>query len=341
MFIYHVAERSRWEAARVTGRYVAESLEQEGFIHCADRYQIEGVLERFFLGRTELCLLCVDPGRLRAEVRREKASDAQGAFPHVYGPIDAEAVVAVVDLPPIEEPPQALSGQSIPLGEVTIAERFRGPPESGNGGYSCGALAEYLTGPVEVTLKKPPRLDRSMLVYGDGEVRLQEGIDRVAEARAAPLELPVPPKVPFEWAIECSKYFAGFDQHPIPGCFVCGPERAVGDGLRIFPGHVNPNDPLAAPFVPGADLADDAGWVRPVFLWAALDCPGYFAGSPGEVALLGRMTAEVIPGIRAGDKCVLLAWSLGREGRKIHAGTAIYGQDGTLYGRSRQVWIAI
>jgi hypothetical protein len=193
-----------------------------------------------------------------------------------------------------------------------------------------------------VTLRKPPPLDKPLLVYQVADqMQLRDASMLIAEARPAVLDLPVPKSVPFADAVECSKAFPGFQQHLIPGCFVCGTDRGVGDGLRVWPGSGRAGEPLVAPFVPDESLADEAGWVRPEFLWAALDCPGYFAAAPGAVAPLGRMTADVSPGIRAGDRCVVLSWSLGRAGRKIFAGTALYGQDGALYGRSSQVWIEL
>src|SRR6185436_5361323 len=106
------------------------------------------------------------------------------------------------------------------------------------------------------------------------------------------------------------------------------------DGLRIFAGGDADDGIVAAPWVPDASLADADGRVRPEFLWAALDCPGYFAiATPGETAVLGRMSA--------GETCVLVAWALGRSARKLHAGTALFGAGGQLRGRSAQTWIVL
>src|SRR6185436_10448445 len=114
------------------------------------------------------------------------------------------------------------------------------------------------------------------------------------------------------------------------------------DGLRIFAGGTAADGIVAAPWTPDESLAGQDGRVRPEFLWAALDCPGYFAiATPGETAVLGRMTAEVEPAVSAGEPCVVVAWGMGRSGRKLHAGTAIFGADGECRGRSAQTWILI
>jgi hypothetical protein len=143
-----------------------------------------------------------------------------------------------------------------------------------------------------------------------------------------------------------SRSYRGFAEHPFPTCFVCGPSRAAGDGLRIFPGRsaTAPRDEprLAATWVPDRSLADAAGRVLPEFLWAALDCPGYFSiARDGETALLGRMTAEVDATIAAGERCVVVAWPITRDGRKLHAGTALFDASGTPRGRAFQTWIAV
>ena len=90
-------------------------------------------------------------------------------------------------------------------------------------------------------------------------------------------------------------------------------------------------------------LADEAGIIGPEFVWAALDCVGYFAtGAPDyPMSLLGRMTAEVRGTPRIDEQCVVVGWSEGREGRKLHAGTAVFGSDRRLLGRARQTWIRV
>jgi hypothetical protein len=236
---------------------------------------------------------------------------------------------------------------------MRIAARFCGPPNSANGGYCSGVLAGHWlraagrSQPVEVTLRKPPPLERDLQVELDGErTLLKDGAELVAEARAAALDV-TPPEAPsFEQAIRMSRHYVGHARHHFPTCFVCGPARQAGDGLRIFPGAEQPGELVAAPWLPHVSLAAASGAVPNELLWAALDCIGYFAAaSPSyPIALLGRMTAEVSSSVRAGERCVVVGWALGRESaktRKLDAGTAVFGESGKLLGCARQTWIVV
>jgi hypothetical protein len=227
---------------------------------------------------------------------------------------------------------------------LRIAARFCGPPDSGNGGYCAGVLAAHLPGPVEVTLRKPPPLERELNVEMSGaHALLKDGAELLAEARSSALDLDVPAAPSFERASELSRHYVGHARHHFPTCFVCGPARAVHDGLRIFPGSEHAGEPVAAPWSPDASLLSVCGVLHPALVWAALDCAGYFAsGAPDyPVALLGRMTAQVIDTPRVDEPCVVVGWPLGREGRKLHAGTALFDEAGKLYARARQVWILV
>lgn len=233
---------------------------------------------------------------------------------------------------------------------LRIAARFCGPPESGNGGYCAGAFARLFlaasggNGPVEVTLRKPPPLERELQLHLAGsQARLLNGDELVAEARGASLELDPPSAPSFERAGQLSKQYVGHVRHHFPSCFVCGPARSEGDGLRIFPGSQHPGEPVAAPWIPAANLADADGQLPTEVLWAALDCTGYFAAGASDypMALLGRMTAQIEAPVAALERCVVSGFALGREGRKLFAGTALYGEDGTRRALSAQTWILV
>ncbi|HEX7839287.1 MAG TPA: DUF952 domain-containing protein [Kofleriaceae bacterium] len=104
--ILHITTRAAWEAARAAGSYRDPSLEREGFIHCSTPAQAVGTADRYFRGRDDLVLLCIDESRL-TDVRHEPPAVIGGApdpragewFPHVYGPIALDAVVRVVPFP--------------------------------------------------------------------------------------------------------------------------------------------------------------------------------------------------------------------------------------------------
>jgi hypothetical protein len=212
---------------------------------------------------------------------------------------------------------------------VRIDPRFNGPPGSGNGGYTCGLVAELLGGgPAEVTLRLPPPLGRELL--WDGE-RLLDGDEAVAEGRSAGVEVEAPPPADFDDAAEASTRYPGFESHAFPTCYVCGPDRE--DGLRIFAAAVAGRDVVAAPWVPRE--------VSRPLVWAALDCPGAIAvgWDARGVAVLGRMAAEVLEVPRVGERCVVVARPVGEEGRKLFAATALYGEGDRLLGRAAQTWI--
>jgi hypothetical protein len=221
------------------------------------------------------------------------------------------------------------------LGAVTIDRRYRGPWESGNGGYVAGLLAGFAgDGAVEVTLRLPPPLARPLeITREDDRTLLLDGAQVVAEAKPATLADEPAPAVSFESATTASTRYAGFDEHPFPECFVCGPERRAGDGLRIFPGPVAGSAGLvAAPW-----LASD---VDAAVIWAAIDCPGAFAlGMSGRETLLGRMTARIVRLPDPGERCVAVGQALGEDGRKLFARTALYGEHGDRLALAQQTWI--
>lgn len=227
---------------------------------------------------------------------------------------------------------------------IIIQRRFQGPPNSGNGGYVCGCLAARLQGPATVRLKHPPRLETGLQIrpHASGWTLL-DGEQVVAEARPADLSLDAPAPPTYEEALWASQQYRGHQSHPFPGCFVCGPDRAAEDGLRLFPGPVPRRPIVAAPWTPAASLADAAGAVRPEFLWAALDCPGAFSfewPSDGAV-LLGEMTARVDRRVQTGVKHVVIGWELARQGRKHHTGTALFDAAGNCLARAKATWLEV
>ena len=224
----------------------------------------------------------------------------------------------------------------------SIARRFRGPPRSGNGGYVAGALAKQLGGTAAVRIKAPPPLETELtLEIDEDHVRLLHQSIVVAEARTAQLTLQPPVAPTFARAEEAARSFSGFDKHPLPECFVCGPQREAGDALRIFPGARG--ELFIAPWVPHASLADASGNVAPEFLWAALDCPGGFAviKPAGKLIVLGELCARIDGRVSPGERCVVAGWEIGREGRKRHAGTAVYSADGEPVAVARATWIEL
>ena len=226
--------------------------------------------------------------------------------------------------------------------DVVIERRFRGPPQSGNGGYSCGVVAEGVSGVATVTLRLPPPLDRPLTLTGDGEQsRLTDGENIVGEATQSTLDLEVPEPPGLEVAVEASRRYAGFESHPFPGCFVCGPERAPGDGLRIFPGRVGTTEIVAAPWTPDESLRGADGLVDRRYVWAALDCPSYFGLPSAPMALLGRLTASIEGLPEVGEPLVAIGWPIEVDGRKSFAGSALANREGEVLARAAATWIEV
>jgi hypothetical protein len=216
--------------------------------------------------------------------------------------------------------------------ELVIERKFRGPSESANGGYTCGVLASFVHGPAEVTLRQPPPLEKPLEVEVERRVELRDGETLVAHAEPAEVDLDLRQPVAFDEAARAALP-EGDKESVFPECFVCGWKR--DDGLRIYAGPVDGTDMVAATWTPNDEQ------VAPEFVWAALDCPGAYAVQAGwrGTPVLGRLAARVAHLPHAGERCVVMAWPLGEEGRKLFAGTALYGQDGRVLGAARATWI--
>jgi hypothetical protein len=217
---------------------------------------------------------------------------------------------------------------------VRIPARFNGPPDSGNGGYTCGLVAGLLGGAAEVTLRLPPPLDRELeVVHDDTRVEVRDGGRLVAEAEPVELAIDVPAPVSQAEAERASRNYAGFTHHAYDTCFVCGPNRT--DGLRVYAGPVEGRDGVvASPWTPPDD-------VTPELVWAALDCPSGWAVDDfqREGVLLGRMATEIDRLPPPGEPHVVIGWRVGEDGRKRFAGSALLTAEGEVLARSRSTWI--
>ncbi|MBC7572647.1 MAG: DUF952 domain-containing protein [Spirosoma sp.] len=92
--IYHIVTTTDWTAQRDSLTYAAASLANEGFIHLSTKEQVAGVLKRYYQNVPDLLLLHVDPNKLTADLRYEAATNNE-LFPHLYGPLNKDAVVNI------------------------------------------------------------------------------------------------------------------------------------------------------------------------------------------------------------------------------------------------------
>ncbi len=244
---------------------------------------------------------------------------------------------------------------------LVVPRRYCGPPVSGNGGWSSGALAALVAGApidhatpwpvIEVSLHAPPPLDTELdVAMVDGATVASRGGTRILSARVDGTTLTRVDHVDPDEVAAATAAFPGWETHAFATCFTCGTERAEGDGLRIFPGPT-PSDAevFASPWTPHPSTAED--WHAYVdgdqlasvaVTWAALDCPGGWAGGFGtRPMVLARMTARVDALPVVGAPHVVMARHLGTAGRKTRSATSLYDADGRLVATSEQLWVAV
>ena len=101
--IFHIAEADAWTDAQDNGEYrhstLGTTLDEEGFIHCSRREQVEAVANAAYWGRHDLLLLVIDPTKVGAEIRDENLDGGSDRYPHIYGPLSLDAVVEVRPFP--------------------------------------------------------------------------------------------------------------------------------------------------------------------------------------------------------------------------------------------------
>jgi uncharacterized protein (DUF952 family) len=114
--ILHIANSANWHSAQIAESYEADSLSTQGFIHCSRPDQVLGVANsnNRFDGQDDLVLLCIDPELVAAEIRHENLDGAGDLFPHIYGPLNLDAVTDVLDFTRGDD------------GEFTLPEQLRG-----------------------------------------------------------------------------------------------------------------------------------------------------------------------------------------------------------------------
>lgn len=236
---------------------------------------------------------------------------------------------------------------------VVVAEQFRGPPNSGNGGYVSGVAASFVDGIAEVTIRAPVPLDSELEVQdmGRGEFRIFHDGKPVLIAKPGHLNVEVPEPVSYAEAFEARKtsraikkqsFFGGAERLGIhPTCFCCGNELSEDVGLRLAPGKIEGRELVAAPWIPHENMCDAEGNVREEVIWAALDCPGAFAfleTGQDHVGMLGRLVGEVTGQAHVGEECVVTGWPVLKDGRRMYAGTAVYNSKGERIALALATW---
>lgn len=241
---------------------------------------------------------------------------------------------------------------------ITVPEARRGPPGSGNGGWVAGEMAALLRPvvgdrtPVEVTLRAPVPLDTEMQVrVSDGSLSIHHGDVLVAVAVPADLNLEVPEPPAFDEAVAAAgasmsrqpathPMLPGVRTGPHPICFCCGAELGPDEGCHVEVSPFAERGMVAGAWRCPPVFAVDGLLPEPI-IFTALDCPGQFAWlaeRPEGYGLLGRITGQVLAPVAADDDLIVTGWTLGSDGRKLFAGTALHRRDGELVARARSTW---
>lgn len=250
------------------------------------------------------------------------------------------------------------------MSELLVPRRFCGPPSSGNGGWTAGALAGLVEHDcpdnradawpaIRVALRRPPPLDTPMPVtVVDGSTEASLGGEVVARATLGDTDPVVVEPVPADEARAAMATYPGLVSHPFPTCFACGTAREEGDGLRIFPGRVSDEDGatrIAAVWTPHPSTAEDFHTyvdelprASLATTWASLDCIGGWAGDLSErLMVLAGMTARVETLPVVGEEHVVVGLARGSEGRKTFTASTLYDADGRTVASAEHVWVAV
>ncbi len=236
---------------------------------------------------------------------------------------------------------------------VIIARRFCGPPDSGNGGYSCGVLPGSLLGGTaegHAAHLAAARIVRMDVVRDGSGVHLMAGGQLVAEARPADLAMDAPPAPSLEEAIAGRvRAFRGASRTSIRRASCAGRSARRATGCASTPAQsrgATSRRPLRSSRTPRSPTRERPG-CGARSAWAALDCPsvkfGFHCFGPfeGVRSFSGVSRRASTRFRRVGDRCISVGWSLGRDGRKIHCGSALYAEDGALLAVGKATWIVL
>jgi len=97
--VLHITKREQWEKAKLEGVYRGDTLDSQGFIHCSTSQQIVKVANALFPAQKGLMLLCIATNKVQSEIKYESAGGEE-LYPHIYGPLNINAVVKVADFEP-------------------------------------------------------------------------------------------------------------------------------------------------------------------------------------------------------------------------------------------------
>lgn len=226
---------------------------------------------------------------------------------------------------------------------ITIPAGFNGPPRSGNGGYAAGVLSLALTGVHTVRLLSPIPLETPLELRRDGDNTSLFNSDTcvlTARPSAVKLTAPTAPSLPAAEAASDAPIDFGADGESV--CFVCGRNRASGEGLHVWCGEIEGFDGAGMVWRPHDNFYGEDGLLRQEIIWSALDCPGGFTLPPEHRrVLLGEITVDIHKRPAKGAPLIIGAWLDHSEGRKHLAGTVLFSADGQVLAQADTLWIEL
>jgi hypothetical protein len=213
-------------------------------------------------------------------------------------------------------------------------------------------VARRIEGPAEANLRSLPPMDRELeLSEADDGFELHDGETLVLDARPASFDLDVPEPPSMDRARAAAEHPIHEEStHLFPSCFTCGPDRAEGDGLRLFVGRVPDREILAGAWDPHPDLVDGADALPEEMIWAALDCPTIWAAfsvnRPASfptdgLMVLARQRLEMLAPVPVGQTALVSAWRIERDGRKHLTAAAIHAPGGELLARAESLLVHV
>jgi hypothetical protein len=231
------------------------------------------------------------------------------------------------------------------LKNISIDDRYCGPPNSGNGGYSCGLIANHIGPSAKVRLHAPPPLNKPLDIYKSNRVvELKDGDTLLGTGKVSDFTLDIPEPPTISNASNAQNNFIAYEGHFFPSCFVCGPDR-LDDGLCLFPGPIAKDDwsLLACTWNVKDNCLKDNGLLKHEFIWAALDCPSYygiFADVP-KVALLGELELKIVKDPTITSPLIIWCWPIKEDGRKKYGGSALATAEGEIIAYAMGTWIEL
>ena len=214
----------------------------------------------------------------------------------------------------------------------TVEHRFCGPPGSGNGGYVAARLGG--AGPARVLFRRPVPLGRGLTVSEEsGRVELRDGARLLVEAAPGIVPEPLALSATADDIAELAPV-AQPEDHPFPGCFVCGPDNQEGLGLSFR--RLGPS--VGGVFAPPAHETE----VPAEYIVGALDCTsGWASFTRGEAGVLGTIEYAIVGEAAPGQRLISIGAFDEQDGRKRFARSSVYTDRGDLIGSAHTIWIEI